>query len=107
MKHKDVSDYSQDNQIRETKPITDKYIVKNRKPYAVEDFLPNYSYDYDHVAIDEEASAMIGSLHEFAKSNAELVTNDYVCENKEAIIEGFQRAIAIVELYIKTMYLDE
>lgn len=107
MKHKDVSDLSQDNKIRDIKPTDGLFIVKNKKPYTVDDYLPKYSYDYDHTAIDEESKAMIQSLQDFIKDNAELAINDYHSASEEAIIEGFARAIAIVELYIKTMYLEE
>lgn len=107
MKHKDIGS-NQDNQIRD---IEDKannlYIIKNKKPYTVLDYLPNYSYDYDHTDINQESNTMIDSLHEFIKNNSELAISQYSCKDQDAIIEGFARAIAIVELYIKTMYIEE
>lgn len=105
MKHKE---FNQENKIDDKdKKKTDLYIVKRKKPYIVDDFLPKYSYDYEHTDIDGESLAMIDDLHGFIKNNSNLAIKDYSCSDTEAIIEGFQRAIALVELYIKTMYIEE
>lgn len=107
MKHVDINKNSQENRIDGEYKRDDLIIKKNKKPYTVDNYLPSYSYDYEHIEVDEESKSMIDDLHNFIKNNGQLVTDDYYCADKEAIIEGFSRAIALVELYIKTMYIEE
>lgn len=108
MKHKDISKVDHDNKIMDTKKSENNlYIIKTKKPYTVKDYFPNYSYDYEHKDIEQESKAMINNLHDFIEDNSELAISQYSSKDEEAIIEGFARAIALVELYIKTIYLEE
>lgn len=107
MKHKDFSKYNHDNKISDTqKSESDLYIIKTKKPYTVKDYFPNYSYEYEHKDIEQESNAMIDDLHNFIENNSDLAISQYSSKDEEAIIEGFGRAIALVELYIKTMYIE-
>lgn len=108
MKHKDISKENHDNKISDTKKSeSDLYIIKTKKPYTVKDYFPNYSYEYEHKDIEQESTAMIKDLHNFIENNSDLAISQYSSKDEEAIIEGFGRAIALVELYIKTMYIEE
>ncbi len=107
MKHKDFSQNNHDNKISDThKSESDLYIIKTKKPYTVKDYFPNYSYEYEHKDIEQESQAMIDDLHNFIENNSDLAISQYSSKDEEAIIEGFGRAIALVELYIKTMYIE-
>lgn len=107
MKHKDFSPNNHDNKISDTKKSeSDLYIIKTKKPYTVKDYFPNYSYEYEHKDIEQESQAMIDDLHNFIENNSDLAISQYSSKDEEAIIEGFGRAIALVELYIKTMYIE-
>lgn len=108
MKHKDISKLNHDNKISDTeKSENNLYIIKTKKPYTVKDYFPNYSYEYEHKDIEQESSAMIEDFHNFIENNSDLAISQYSSKDEEAIIEGFARAIALVELYIKTMYIEE
>lgn len=108
MKHKDTSKFNHDNKTSDTeKSENNLYIVKTKKPYTVKDYFPNYSYEYEHKDIEQESSTMIEDLHNFIENNSDLAISQYSSKDEEAIIEGFSRAIALVELYIKTMYIEE
>ena len=107
MKHKDFSQNNHDNKISDTqKSESDLYIIKTKKPYTVKDYFPNYSYEYEHKDIEQESQAMIDDLHNFIENNSDLAISQYSSKDEEAIIEGFGRAIALVELYIKTIYIE-
>lgn len=107
MKHKDFSQNNHDNKISDTtKSESDLYIIKTKKPYTVKDYFPNYSYEYEHKDIEQESKTMIDDLHNFIENNSDLAISQYSSKDEEAIIEGFGRAIALVELYIKTMYIE-
>ncbi|WP_308652484.1 hypothetical protein [uncultured Anaerococcus sp.] len=107
MKHKDFSQNNHENKISDTKKSeSDLYIIKTKKPYTVKDYFPNYSYEYEHKDIEQESKAMIDDLHNFIENNSDLAISQYSSKDEEAIIEGFGRAIALVELYIKTIYIE-
>lgn len=103
MKRKSVDLNTIDNN-KETKEL---YIVMEKKPYTVEDFLPDYAFKYDRIRDNTEAESIIRSLTEFIKSNDELVLENYNSENTEAVQEGFKRATAIAELFIRSMYIGD
>ena len=77
------------------------YIVTERKPQTVDDYIPIYNFKYEGVDVPEEAEQMANSLITFIKANSQLVLQEYNSNNIEAVQEGFQRAIAISELFIK------
>lgn len=90
---------------QETKESKDLYIVLEKKPVTVHDFLPEYNLKYEGVESDEEAEAMINSLTTFIQSNEEVVLQEYNSSNIEAVQEGFKRAVAIAELFIRSLYV--
>ncbi len=101
--------------MRKSKPMNNKnkrvqpkelFIVEEKKPFKVEDFLPTYSYSYEGIESDEEALQMSNSLSEFIKTNKEIVLDGYSSKDMSAVIEGFQRAVAVAELFFKSLYLD-
>ena len=81
------------------------YIVMEKKPPTVHDFLPDYNLTYEKVEKNIEAEAMIESLTTFIESNEEIVLQEYNASNTEAVKEGFQRAIAVAELFIRSLYV--
>lgn len=82
------------------------YIITKPKPLTVEDYLPKYTLDYEGINTPIEAEDMARSLIDFIKANKQLVLDNYNASNTDAVQEGFQRAIAISELFIKSLYLD-
>lgn len=82
------------------------FIIKEKKPFKVEDFLPDYSFSYEHLETDDEALAMSKSLNEFIKANEEITLDGYSSKDMNAVIEGYNRAIAVTELFFKSLYLD-
>lgn len=80
-------------------------IVKNKRKATVDDYLPPYTFEYDEIEKDKEADAMYQSLKAFIEENSNLVLEDYESKSEDAIREGFQRAIAIVDLFFTTIYL--
>lgn len=81
-------------------------IVKNKRKATVDDYLPPYTFEYQEVEKDKEADVMYQSLKSFIEENSNLVLEDYESKSEEAIQEGFQRAIAIVDLFFTTIYLS-
>lgn len=81
-------------------------IVKNKRKATVDDYLPPYTFEYQEVEKDKEADVMYQSLKSFIEENSNLALEDYESKSEEAIQEGFQRAIAIVDLFFTTIYLS-
>lgn len=103
MKRKSIDTNKIDTGIKKEEHI---YIITERKPYTVEDYLPSYNFAYEGIELSEEANDMAKSLITFIKANEELVLQEYNNSNQEAVIEGFQRAVAVAELFIKSLYLE-
>lgn len=82
------------------------FIVEEKRPPRVEDFLPNFKYKYEGIEEAEESKDIVQALNNFIKENEEVVLREYTSKDIEAVQEGFKRAIAISELFIKSMYLE-
>lgn len=80
-------------------------IVKEEKLDSIDSYLPNYTFSYDGVE-NQEAKEIIKSLEFFIRDHEYLVRQDYQSKSDLAIKEGFSRAVAIVELFFKSLYLD-
>lgn len=72
---------------------------------AFQELLPDYQYQFQNVPSSEEATLMYQSLVEFLETNHELALSGI--ENKDEYKKGFKRAIALVRLWIDSLYLGE
>lgn len=81
-------------------------IIRKEKVDSIDEYLPSYTFSYDGVE-SLEADALIVSLDNFIRANQDLVKGDYQSKSDLARKEGFARAIAIVELFFKSLYIDE
>lgn len=70
-----------------------------------QDLLPDYQYQFQDIPSSEEATAMYQSLVDFLETNSELALSDIA--DKEEYKKGFKRAIALVRLWIDSLYLEE
>lgn len=104
MKRKSVDIDKIKTDIKQEKEL---YIITEKKPPTVEDYLPDYKLTYEGVDIGDEAEQMAESLNVFIKSNAEIVLQEYNSHNTEAVQEGFKRAVAICELFLRSLYLEQ
>ena len=86
--------------------VKELFIISETKEPIVEDFLPEYRLKYEGIKLNDEAEAMAKSLIDFMKEHEDLVLNEYNSKSIEAVQEGYSRATAICELFIRTMYLD-
>lgn len=74
---------------------------------SVKDLLPRYSYQFESAKLpSEESEAMYNNLVDFLFTNEELPVNENYT-NREDYVKGFQRALAIVKLWIDSMYLED
>lgn len=80
-------------------------VIKNK--ISVNDFIPDYklTYDIDNI-FPIEPIEMAKSFEAFLRDNEDLVLDNYSSEDVTAIQEGFKRAVAITELFFKSLYLD-
>lgn len=80
-------------------------VIKNN--ISVNDFIPDYklTYDTDNI-FPIEPIEMAKSFETFLRDNEDLVLDKYSSEDVTAIQEGFKRAVAITELFFKSLYLD-
>ena len=73
---------------------------------SISDFIPKYRYKFD-ADIPDEATNMYDSMIEFINENSDFIVDDQV--NLGLIVpysEGFKKAIAMVRLWIDSMYLN-
>ncbi len=75
-------------------------------PLEIKDMFPNYRYELQNGEISEESSQMYTELLEFLTTNKELILGEPVV-SREDYVKGFQRAIALVRLWIDSIYLDK
>ena len=94
-------------QKTKNKITKDLYIISQPKDPRVEDFLPSYNFTYEGVDVSDESEEIIESLRDFMKENQSLVIDKYNSKSMEALQEGFSRATAICELFIRSMYLED
>ena len=79
-------------------------VIKNN--ISVNDFIPDYKFTYDIDNLPLEPLEMAESFETFLRENEDLVLENYSSEDVTAIQEGFKRAVAITELFFKSLYLD-
>lgn len=70
-----------------------------------QELLPDYQYQFQNVSSSEEATMMYQSLVEFMETNSELALSGI--EDKDEYKKGFKRAVALVRLWIDSLYLSE
>ena len=86
--------------------IEENLIVKvMAKEPSVADFYPTYKFIYEGKD-DTNAEAMIKSLYEFTEQNKELVLMNYTSKDLKAVQEGYSRAMAVMELFIRYLHVD-
>lgn len=79
-------------------------LVQN--PISVIQLFPDYKFELQNAEISVEATQMGEDLLEFIKTNSDIAI-DETSSDKDAYIKGFQRAIAIVRLWIDSMYMNK
>lgn len=70
---------------------------------SFQDLLPDYQYQFQNVPSSDEAVLMYQSLVDFMETNSELALNGI--EDKDEYKKGFKRAVALVRLWIDSLYL--
>lgn len=71
---------------------------------SFQDLLPDYQYQFQNVPSSDEAVLMYQSLVDFMETNSELALNGI--EDKDEYKKGFKRAVALVRLWIDSLYLE-
>ena len=80
-------------------------VVMVQNPPTFQELLPDYHYQFNNTPTSPEAAAMYQSLVEFLTTNGELALTGI--EVKDEYIKGFKRAIALVRLWVDSMYLGD
>ena len=80
-------------------------IIMVQSPATFQELLPDYQYQFQNVPPSDEATGMYQSLVEFMETNSELALSDI--DDKDEYRKGFKRAIAMVRLWIDSLYLTE
>lgn len=78
-------------------------VVQNTPTF--QELLPDYQYQFQNLPQSDEAVAMYQSLVEFLDTNAELALADI--QDKDEYKKGFKRAIALVRLWVDSLYLEK
>ena len=73
-------------------------------PLVLKDLLPDYSFQFQSGEVSDESKDMYRELVEFLNTNEELAFPDNI-NSREDYIKGFQRSIALVKLWIDSIYL--
>ena len=74
-------------------------------PLGAEHLLPTYKFEFQSGKISDEAVQMKSDLTEFIKTNADIaLPSDSV--DHSAYVSGFQKAVAIVQLWIDSIYFQ-
>ena len=89
----------------ERKPIITepKQIVMVHTQPTIHDLIPDYQYQFQNDTPDEESSQMYADLLDFLSTNEEIAVMDI--SNKAEYGKGFKKAIAMVKLWIDSLYL--
>ena len=80
-------------------------IIMVQSPATFQELLPDYQYQFQNVSLPDEATGMYQSLVEFMETNSELALSGI--DDKDEYRKGFKRAIAMVRLWIDSLYLTE
>ena len=89
----------------ERKPIltTPKQIIMVQSQPTIRDLLPDYAFQFQDEAPSEESNHMYLELLDFLSTNEELATMNI--NDKTEYSNGFKRAIAMVKLWMDSIYL--
>ena len=92
-------------EVVERKPIITepKQIVMVQTQPTIHDLIPDYQYQFQSDTPDEEANHMYAELIDFLSTNEGLAIMDI--SDKAEYSKGFKRAIAMVRLWIDSIYL--
>ena len=86
----------------ERTPIQTNSVAMVKLPPIVESLYPDYRYQFQSKEVPEEADHMYSKLQDFIKTNSELVQN-----NQDSFSSGFKNALAIVRLWIDSIYVEK
>lgn len=76
-----------------------------QSPLTASELLPKYMYQLQSGVISEEAKNMYSELTDFLLTNEELAV-DLGNSDRDDYVKGFQKAIALVRLWIDSIYLE-
>lgn len=83
------------------------YIIKQKRDLQFHDFLPGYEFLYENIEVSEDSESILTEYRKFLRDHEELVLDDYSSKDGQAITEGFARGIALTELFLQTVFLEE
>ena len=89
--------------VSETAAVTIQMV---QEPITIKDLLPKYFYHFQGAEIPSEAASMYEEMVEFFTTNEELAVPDKSVVSEESYIKGFQRAMAVMRLWIDSIYLS-
>lgn len=74
-------------------------------PLTIRNLLPNYFYQFESVEVSQESAEMYQSFIDFLVTNEELVVNEPTI-SREDYIKGFQKSLAMLKLWMDSIYLQ-
>lgn len=74
-------------------------------PLTIANMLPAYFYQFQAGNVSVESEEMYNQLVDFLRTNEELAVNDNFV-NRDDFVKGFQKAVAMVRLWIDSIYLE-
>ena len=80
-----------------------KQIVMVQSQPTIHDLIPDYQYQFQDEVPDREAAHMYSELLEFLSTNVDLALVNI--NDKTEYSNGFKKAIAMVKLWIDSIYL--
>ena len=80
-----------------------KQIVMVQTQPTIHDLIPDYQYQFQDEVPDVEAHHMYAELIDFLSTNEDLALSDII--DKGEYSKGFKKAIAMVKLWIDSIYL--
>lgn len=90
-------------------------IIKEQDPLGIElvqnaislyEVIPNYSYRFQERQVSEESNNMYNNFLEFLQTNEELI-DDNTLRSREDFVKGFQKSIAMLKLWIDSLYIEQ
>lgn len=76
-------------------------------PLTLRELLPTYQFQFQSGEISDEAVRMYEEFVEFLTTNEELAVPENDLPHKDEYVKGFQRAVALMRLWIDSIYLSE
>lgn len=91
----------------ERKPIITEphQITLVQSPPSIHDLLPDYQYQFQNHTPNAESTKMYNELVDFISTNEEIAVMNIT--DKTEYGNGFKRAMAMVRLWLDSMYLGE